>query len=459
MNAAEKSELIRRGELSSLALCEECVSRIAENDQAGRELNAVACLCPDWREQAKARDEAKDKERSKKLLYGLPVLVKDNIEVKGLPNTAGSYVLKDLICEKDSDIVRRLREEGAVILGKTNLSEFAYWMSDEKMPSGYSSLAGQVRHPYNPAFDPSGSSSGSAVSVAAGYCDLAVGTETDGSLMSPAIANAITAIKPTFGLLSNRGILPLSPVQDTAGPMASSTKDCALLLSAMVSSTGKNRAADYTAALCSDLAGERIGVFTVKGTEDDEAALNRLKEIIEDHGGEAVECVLEQGIVDEEECFKTEFKYGLNRYLKEQSCSVRSLKEIIERNEADPERCLKYGQNLLIESEKTSGDLHNPAYAALRRRVKEEAEHLLFSLMEEKNLSSLVTVTNSVITNLAAVSGACSMTLPARVFNETVYDPLSFYLMAKPYRESNLIRLAYTLEQTLQLRRRPSWRK
>ena len=148
-------------------------------------------ICEDWRAQARALDQNPDKDRSNQYLYGIPVLVKDNIEVKGTPNTAGSYVLRDNISKDDSFLVKCLRDQGAVILGKCNLSEFAYWMSEDGMPSGYSSLSGQVIHPYNPSFDPSGSSSGSAVAVAARYCDLAVGTETDGSLMSPAISNGI----------------------------------------------------------------------------------------------------------------------------------------------------------------------------------------------------------------------------------------------------------------------------
>lgn len=162
MTVREQAEQIKAGVRTSISLCEECVHRIQENDQAIRKLNAVSALAPDWRKQAEELDRSPDKGSSDKPLYGIPVLVKDNIEIKGMANTAGSYVLQDLIAEEDSFVVKKLREAGAVILGKCNLSEFAYWMSEDGMPSGYSSLSGQVVHPYNPAYDPSGSSSGSA---------------------------------------------------------------------------------------------------------------------------------------------------------------------------------------------------------------------------------------------------------------------------------------------------------
>ena len=156
--------------------------------------------------------------------------------------TAGSLALSDLIADKDAFIVRKLREAGAVILGKANLSEFAYWMSRDGMPSGFSSRGGQVVHAYVLGIDPSGSSSGSAVAVSAGYCAYTIGTETDGSLMSPAAANAIVSIKPTVGLVSRAGILPLSPVQDTAGPMCTSVEDAAAVLS-VIAGTDPNDAA------------------------------------------------------------------------------------------------------------------------------------------------------------------------------------------------------------------------
>ncbi len=465
MTVREQAEQIKAGARTSVSLCEESVRRIQENDQAGRRLNAVSALAPDWRKQAEELDSDPDKASSEKPLYGIPVLVKDNIEVKGMANTAGSYVLRDLIAEDDSFVVKKLREAGAVILGKCNLSEFAYWMSEDGMPSGYSSLSGQVVHPYNPAYDPSGSSSGSAVAAAARYCDITVGTETDGSLMSPAIANGIVSIKPTLGLVSRSGILPLSHVQDTAGPMANTVADCAVLLEAMAGADDADPAhtdavvQDYQSALKTDLTGKRIGVFTVKGYSHNGEYLMRLKQIIKDHGGEVFEFAYESGELDESECLVTEFKYDINRYLKSRSCRAQSLSDIIRMNEENIERCLKYGQSLLIKSEQSTGSMQDAAYAELRAGINKKASDLLDGIINEHHLSCLVTVCSSTPVNYAAITGACSMVLPARAVNETVYDPLSFYLMGKANTERELITLAYTLETELNVVSVPSWMK
>lgn len=455
MHIQELVRQIKAGTLSSTQLCEESIRRITEHDQNGRKLNAVSLISPFWREEARALDEAEERAVSDKPLYGIPVLVKDNIEVKGLPNPAGSYVLRDLIAEEDSAVIRRLRNAGAVILGKCCLSEFAYWMSEDGMPSGYSSLNGQVVHPYNPSFDPSGSSSGSAVAAAARYCPITVGTETDGSLMSPAISNGIVSIKPTLGLVPQDGILPLSHVQDTAGPMANSVEDCALLLEAM--SADDTDVAEFRSALSSDLRGKRIGVFTVKDYVHDMEYLGRLKQIISDHGGEAVEFELEKAEIDEYECLVTEFKYDINRYLSQRNCMARSLHDIIRMNEEDAQRCLKHGQSLLIKSENSSGSMDDPEYRKLRTAVNAEASSILNSAIEGQSLSCMVTVCSSAPTNLAAITGACSMVIPAREVNETAYDPLSFYMLSAHRREEELIRLAFTLEQALGITCRPSW--
>lgn len=463
MNVLEKARLIKQGRLSSVDLCKECLERIEANDRRGRKLNAVTAICPNWYEEAKVLDDAEDKESSGGLLYGIPVLLKDNIEIRGMANTAGSHVLRDLIAEDDSFLVKRLREEGAVILGKCNLSEFAYWMSEDNMPCGYSSLSGQVVHPYNPAFDPSGSSSGSAVAAAARYCDITVGTETDGSLMSPALSNAIVSIKPSTGLISRSGVLPLSAIQDTPGPMANSVEDCTALLQAMAGVDEDDPLsrdiviADYLKELKKDLHGKKIGVFTVKGYDHDGSYLDLLKQIITDNGGEVFEFEFEEAQVDEYGCLFYEFKNGINSYLKDKKCRARNLQDIIRMNEEEADRCLRYGQSLLVKSEACSGSLEDEDYLAKRKAVDEKAHRLLDGVIDENGLSSIVTVCSSVPSNLAAVTGASSMVIPARIFNEEEYAPLSFYMMAKRNKEGELIRLAYTLEQSLHLDCAPSW--
>ena len=465
MNVSEKVRQIKNGTMSSVRLCRECLAAIEENDLKGRGLNAVAAIASDWYEQAKALDEDPDKGSSDKLLYGIPVLVKDNIEVRGMVNSAGSYVLRDLVAEDDSFIVKKLREAGAVILGKCNLSEFAYWMSDENMPCGYSSLNGQVVHPYNPSFDPSGSSSGSAVAAAAGYCDLTVGTETDGSLMYPAVSNGIVSIKPTTGLTSRCGILPLSEIQDSAGPMGRSVSDCALLLQAMAGIDEKDPASsnaevkDYLSELKCDLSGRKIGVFTVKDLEYDKKYQELLKQTIIENGGEVFEFEYEKASIDEYECLFTEFKYSINKYLSDRKCKARNLKDIIRMNEEDPERCLKYGQGLLIKSEESSGSLEDETYRKLRDSIDRQAHELLDGIIDKNSLSCLVSVCSVPPSNLAVLAGGCSMVIPAKEVNEKEYAPLSYYLLGKANRETDLIRLAYTLEKKLDLDCRPSWLK
>ncbi|MBR2544884.1 MAG: hypothetical protein IKE93_01825 [Erysipelotrichaceae bacterium] len=465
MNIIEKSTLIRQGKLGSTELCEDSLGRIAANDQDGLKLNSVSEINPNWYFEARALDGNPDKAEVKSPLYGIPVLLKDNIDVKGLHTTAGSFALSDLIADKDSFLAGKLKEAGAVILGKTNLSEFAYWMSEEGMPSGYSSLSGQVVHPYNPEYDPSGSSSGSAVAVAAGFVDVSIGTETDGSLMSPAISNSIVSIKPTVGLVSRSGILPISNIQDTAGPMARNVTDCAALLQVIAGKDPDDPATwnchtdDYLSYLKNDLKGKRIGVFTAKELKCDEEYLRKLKEIIVTAQGECVDIYYENTYFDEMIPLTYEFKNGINSYLAQHNSSCRSLDDIIGFNNRHAERCLKHGQSLLIASNNTSGFLKEKEYLKKRAELREQAYTHLDKVIDDNHLDCLVTVCGHAPTNLAAISGNCSMVLPARKPDEEKYDPLSFYMLGKAYKEGELINLAYVLEQALKIDARPSWLK
>lgn len=275
--------------------------------------------------------------------------------------------------------------------------------------------------------------------------------------------NGIVSIKPSLGLVSRTGILPLSHVQDTAGPMANSVEDCAVLLGAMSGYDPADPASrdvpvpDYRTALSEDLTGKRIGVFTVPGSHHDAVSMDRLKQIIREHGGEVVELELAKAEVDEYECLVTEFKYDINRYLSSRNCSARSLSDIIRMNEEHAERCLKHGQSLLVKSEQSSGSMEDPDYVRLRTAVNEEASSILYGAVAGNDLSCMVTVCSSAMINLAAVTGACSMVLPARPVIEETYDSLSFYLLSLPDREAELIRLAYTLEQSLRIECMPSW--
>ena len=465
MSLAEISEKLKKREISSCQLTAECLAEIAENDQDGRRLNTVSEINANALFEARRADQEIQNNQIRSILHGIPVLVKDNIDVKGMHTTAGSYALNDLIAERDAFLVRRLKEAGAVILGKANLSEFAYFMSRQGMPSGYSSQSGQVVHAYAPGFDPSGSSSGSAVAVSARFVPFAVGTETDGSLMSPSIANAIVSIKPTVGLVSRDGILPISHVQDTAGPMASCVTDAAAILSAIAGRDENDPAAwncrtgDYTGALKTDCGGMRIGLFDNGTEERDRKALKKAKKILEQAGAEVIELTMEETLVSETDALIHEFKQGVNLYLASHNSSCRNLTDIIRFNRAHAQRCLKHGQDLLIRCNAESGTLKESAYLRKRLELEKESHRLLDGTLERYGLDCLMTAGCRVRTNLAPVSGNPCMTIPAAEPDETDYHPLSYYLMSGAYREDILIHVSYALEQALQLFCRPSWAK
>ncbi|MCR5795915.1 MAG: hypothetical protein K6G61_11285 [Solobacterium sp.] len=463
MKIRELSAQIEAGNLSCVQLAQVCLKRIEENDRAGRKLNSVALIDPDVLKEAEKIDEEIRRNGRRSPLHGVPVLLKDNIDIKGMPTTAGSLALQDLIAEKDAFITEKLRKAGALILGKTNLSEFAYFMSRNEMPSGYSSLGGQVVHAYVPGRDPSGSSSGSAVAVAARFVPYTIGTETDGSLMSPSIANAIVSLKPTVGLVSRSGILPLSCFQDTAGPMGTSVEDIAEVLQVIAGKDEDDPASatcridDYTKALKTDGTGLKVGIYRCKTREEDDVALQKAKEILQAAGAEVKEVGIEKVMLDETECLKNEFRYSLNRYLDEHGSACRSLSDIIAYNRAHPEKCLVHGQDLLEASDACSGDLTEPGYVSARNGLTEEAHRLLDGTLEKYGVHCLLSAGARPQSNLAPVSQNPCMTIPAVSQNGENFEPVSYYLMAGAFQESVLIHTAYILEDALQVHCRPSW--
>src|SRR5881296_4452380 len=258
------------GRLTSVRLTESFLQRVATYDRSGPRLNAVLEVNPQAGEIAEALDRERASGRIRGPLHGIPVLLKDNVATADrLHTSAGSLALRESVAPRDAFLVTRLREGGAVILGKANMTEWANFMTTS-MPAGYSSRGGQVVNPYDPALSPGGSSSGSAVAVAANLCTVAVGTETSGSILSPANQNSIVGIKPTLGLISRSGIVPIAASQDTAGPLARTVADAAALLGVLAGADPGDRATrasraharpDYTASLDPrGLEGARVGV-------------------------------------------------------------------------------------------------------------------------------------------------------------------------------------------------------
>ena len=463
MTLEEYSRSIEEGKRTCTELTEEALRRIADNDQDGRHLNSVAALDPDALFHARAIDEEIRRHGRRSPLHGVPVLLKDNIDAVGFPTTAGSLSLKDNYPAEDAEIVRRLKEAGALILGKANLSEFAYFMSRQDMPSGYSSFSGQVVHAYVPGVDPSGSSSGSAVAVSARFVPYAIGTETDGSLMSPAAANAIVSIKPTVGLVSRTGILPLSSLQDTAGPMCTCVQDAADVLQVIAGADSRDAAArnavvrNYRASLKKEANDLSVGILRKDCDELADAALNHAAEILREAGASVKEVTIEVIEQDELECLMHEFKHDLNIYLHSHSSRCRSLADIIAFNNAHPEQCLVHGQDLLEESETKSGRLIESEYIRLRTKLRNTAKEMLEGTLEREQIDVILSAGGMPKGNLAPVSGDPCMSLPAIVPDPSDYKPCSWYLMAGPYREDILLHTAYILEQAAGICPKPDW--
>ncbi|HVF56599.1 MAG TPA: amidase, partial [Pyrinomonadaceae bacterium] len=478
---------MREGKWSAREIAEKYLSRIEKIDGRGPRLNSVIELNPDALKIAEALDRERKEKRLHGPLHGIPILLKDNIDTADrMMTTAGSLALVGAGARtRDAFVAERLRASGALILGKTNLSEWANFRSTHST-SGWSGRGGLTRNPY--AFERSacGSSSGSGVAVAANLCAAAVGTETDGSIVCPSSANDIVGIKPTLGLVSRSGIIPISHSQDTAGPMARTVTDAAVLLGVLagadphdaVTTTNRNRpAVDYTRFLDpAGLRGARIGVarkffgFSDKVDKLMADALDRMKRagaILVDPADIATTGKFD---ASEFEVLLYEFKADLNKYLAglTPGAPVRTLKEIIEFNERNREREMPYfGQEIFIRAE-AKGPLTDRAYiAALRKNHQLSRTMGIDAVMSKHRLDALVAPTGGPPWTIdlvngdhfsggsstpAAVAGYPNITVPAgHVFGL----PVGISFFGRAYTEPKLIRLAYAFEQATKLRLPP----
>jgi len=465
MNIEEMSHCIASGRFTCTDLTKACLKVISENDKAGRNLNTVSELNKDALFEARAIDADIQKSGLKSPLHGIPVLIKDNIDVRNMHTCAGSYALHDLIAKEDAPLIKRLREAGALILGKTNLSEFAYFMSTQNMPNGYSSMGGQVLNAHDPSRDCSGSSSGSAVAVSARFVPYAIGTETDGSLMSPAAANSIVSIKPTVGLISRSGILPISHIQDTAGPMGTCVTDIAYVLSALAGYDENDPATynciirDYAHALDEGVQNLHIGILANPKDDHSSAALESAKTILCKTGAEVTDVEMETVELDELDAMIYEFRNGVDLYLSSHECACRDLKDIVAFNNANAQRCLAYGQDLLEKALLTGGRLTEQAYITKRMELDEQAHILLEGAMKQYGVDLILSAGSRPVGNLAPVSGNPCLSMPARSTDDEHYRPLNYYMMTSAYREDLLIRTAKVLEDSLSTFCAPSWAK
>jgi len=484
----ELQGLMASGKSSAATLVKKYLRRIEAIDRRGPALNAVIEVNPDAVAVAAALDAERKAKGPRGPLHGIPVLIKDNIDTHdGMTTTAGSLALKGSIPRRDSFVAAQLRAAGAVILGKTNLSEWANFRGSLST-SGWSGRGGQTRNPYVLDRNPSGSSSGSAVAVSANLCVVAVGTETDGSILSPSSYNGIVGIKPTLGLISRSGIIPIAHSQDTAGPMARTVMDAAILLGALAGSDPRDPATaeasakklkDYSAGLDpAGLRGARLGVArTFFGAHPKvDALIDSALALMKSRGAVLIDPIDSKKWPDlgdrEIEVLRYEMKADMNAYLGAlgPNAPVHTLKDIIEFNERHVEHELQwFGQEELLKSE-AKGPLTEKAYVdaleTCRRLARTEG---IDALMDKDRLDAIVAPTSTPAhvtdwvtgdhglgdsTTPAAVAGYPSITVPAGFVSRL---PVGISFFGRAWSEPVLLRIAYAFEQASRARRPPGF--
>jgi len=466
----EIHQAYKKKEITVTEVVMQFLSQIAKLDSGIDGLKSVIEINPDAMFIAKSLDCKLEELDTLPLLFGIPILLKDNINTKDrMHTTAGSVALADNYAPYDAHIVGLMREAGALILGKANMTEFANYMSRDGMPSGYSSKGGQVINPYNREKTPGGSSSGSAVAVAAGMCTVSVGTETSGSIIYPADKNGIVGIKPTIGLLSRHGIIPIASTFDTAGPMTRTVSDAAILLSVLagkdlndaVTYTNSNAPTDYTKYLINErLDGIRIGLNKklelADADTEDVAAFDKTCELLLGLGAVLVDdieiepCNDILGVI-----LHHEFKACINYYLSTLagSTKMQTLKDIIEFNQKNASFALKYGQSLLLDSENNASGLLTEAKYLKALAKREQAILKMSSVFDKNNVDVLLGQT---FAYAAPFTGFPTIAFPT---GQRLDDkmPTQAYFTAKPFDEATLIKVAYVVEQSLNLCIKPKF--
>ena len=498
------------GRIGVAALTRAYLARIEAFDRAGPMLNAVRELNPDALAIAAGQDAARATRGALPPLHGIPILLKDNIATgDGQHTTAGALALADAFAQRDATVAAKLRRAGAVLLGKANLTEFANILA-VGMPSGYSSLGGQVRNAHAPALDatglpivaPGGSSAGSAVAVAAGLAAAAIGTETSGSLLSPAGQNGIVTVKPTVGLVSRAGIIPIAASQDTAGPMTRTVRDAALILGVLAgpdpadpATAAAPQTADFVAALDKDgLRGARIGVPSTPADPANDvywrglspqarAVMDRAIVALQDAGaaivrenlptegwigGPGTDMLILNRNPESPDLNRTarvsivfvyELKHDLDLYLKDwaRGSAMRSMRDIVAFNAAHADRALRFGQDIFLAAEATSGTLREIEYLAARENdVRAARSRGLDAYMDEHRLDAVL-FPGTAGASIAAKAGYPSVQVPAGFIGglDGPEVPLGATFTGRAWSEATLLRIAYGFEQATLARRMP----
>lgn len=479
-------EAMTSGRLTARSIVEMYLDRIEKTDRQGPELHSILETNPDAIALADALDRERRQGRTRGPLHGIPVLLKDNIATADrMTTTAGSLALEGSIPSRDSIVAQKLRAAGAVLLAKTNLSEWANYRST-RSSSGWSARGGQCRNPYALDRNPCGSSSGSGAATSANLGAVSIGTETDGSIVCPSNANGLVGVKPTVGLVSRSGIIPISHSQDTAGPMTRTVRDAAILLGAIAGVDPRDRATtaiegqapiDYTGFLDPNgLKGARLGVaraFFGFHPEVDRALEEALGEMRRS-GAELldVEDLPQRSAYSETEnlVMASEFKADLNQYLADlgESAPVKSLAEVIAFNEANAEHEMPYfGQEIFFEAQASDG-LESKAYrAALAFNHRISRAEGIDRLLGEHRLEALVAPTGGPAwvtdllngdhfsgdsSGLSAIAGYPMVTVPAGFVRGL---PIGISFIGSAWSEPGLLKLAFAFEQATRIRRPP----
>jgi len=478
-------QAMQLGKYTARSITEMYLKRIAAIDKNGPYLNAVIELNPDALTIAGTMDAERKAGKVRGMMHGIPVLIKDNINTGDkMMTTAGASALEGNHAVKDAFIIQQLRNAGAVILGKTNLSEWANFRSTNSC-SGWSSRGGQTKCPYILERNPSGSSSGSGASVAANLCVVAIGTETNGSVVSPSSVNGIVGIKPTVGLLSRSGIIPISSTQDTAGPMARTVKDAAILLGALTgvddedavtkNSDGKFLK-DYTQNLNANaLQSKRIGIEKafLEGNEQITSVYKAAIDVLKKQGATVVEIELQKKLNDignaEFLVLQYEFKDGVNKYLSTANAKVKSLKEVIEFNKQNETTAMPFFKQEILEMSEAKGDLNSSEYKEALSKIL-RTRLIIDDVISDNKLDAICSVTNGLASCIdlingdydtgfsystpAAMAGYPHITVPMGMVHDL---PIGLSFVGGAYTEEKIISLAYAYEQATKKRIAPTF--
>jgi amidase len=486
---ADLQAYLQSSQGSSRRLCQLYLYRIAELNNKGPAINAVIELNPDALTIADTLDKERKAGKLRGPLHGIPVLLKDNIDTGDkMQTTAGALALAGHHAAKDSFVAKQLRAAGAVIMGKTNLSEWANFRSSHSA-SGWSSRGGQTHNPYVLDRTPSGSSAGSGSAVAASLCAVAVGTETNGSIVSPSSVNGLVGLKPTVGLVSRTGIIPISATQDTAGPMTRTVRDAAILLGGMVGAdpadsvtqvpAAPKKPLDYTRLLRPDaLKGQKLGVE--KGHLASQTAAGELLRqavaVLKAQGATVVEVDVRTAVAPvgeaEFDVLLYEFKDGVNKYLGQTNAPVKTLADVIAFNKANAANAMPFFQQETLEqAEKTDGLGAEKYKAALRKVVDTSRQALDAALKTEGGLAAIVGITTGPAACIdlvngeygtgpgfagpAAMAGYPHLTVPMGNVHGL---PIGISFVGGPYKEAELLGLGYAYEQATKHRKAPTFR-